>query len=121
MMDLRVSVVLLFVFLTGGYSLKCYSCMPDSTSSCKTKVETCPVGFSKCASSIVEQSGGSLTTKACAEQCKAGTQKIAEGTLSVHCCETDLCNAGDGVSKGSFLQIVFPLLFSPLLFYFLFH
>ncbi|XP_039513308.1 weak neurotoxin 6 isoform X2 [Pimephales promelas] len=117
-MDLRVSVVLLFVFLNGGYSLKCYSCMPDSTGSCKAKVETCQDGFSICASSKVEQSDG-LTkvfiTKACADQCKPGTQKIDEGSLSVQCCDTDLCNAADGMVKGSFL-----LLFSPLLFYFLF-
>ncbi|CAM4665193.1 unnamed protein product [Leuciscus chuanchicus] len=119
MMDLRVSVVLLFVFLTGGYSLKCYSCMPDSTGSCKAKVETCPDGFSKCASSIVEQSDAGSTkvfiTKACASQCKPGTQQIDEGSLSVQCCDTDLCNATDGMYKGSFL-----VLFSPLLFYFMF-
>ncbi|XP_051733866.1 uncharacterized protein LOC127503778 isoform X3 [Ctenopharyngodon idella] len=78
-MDLRVSVVLLFIFLTGGSS----------------KV--------------------SFITKVCADKCVPGTHQIDEGTLSLHCCDTDLCNAADGVYKGSFL-----LLFSPLLFYFLF-
>ncbi|XP_051733864.1 long neurotoxin homolog TA-bm16-like isoform X2 [Ctenopharyngodon idella] len=118
-MDLRVSVVLLFIFLTGGYSLKCYSCLPDSTGSCKAKVETCPVGHSKCGRSVVEQTVGSskvsFITKVCADKCVPGTHQIDEGTLSLHCCDTDLCNAADGVYKGSFL-----LLFSPLLFYFLF-
>jgi len=32
-------------------------------------------------------------TKACADQCKPGTQKVDEGILSVQCCDTDLCNA----------------------------
>ncbi|XP_067232375.1 lymphocyte antigen 6B-like [Chanodichthys erythropterus] len=119
-MDLQVSVVLLFFFLTGGYSLKCYKCTSESTGPCNT-TETCKVGFSKCESRTVEQSVGSskrsITTKKCAEKCDAETQKLPEGggRTEYICCDTDLCNAADGVFKGSFL-----LLFSPLLFYFLF-
>ncbi|XP_048023626.1 prostate stem cell antigen-like isoform X1 [Megalobrama amblycephala] len=119
-MVLRVSVVLLFIFLTGGYSLKCYSCSSALTGSCKATVETCKDGFSECESSLFEQSAGStkvfFTTKGCANQCEPGTKQLAiGGTVSTRCCDTDLCNAADGVFKGSFL-----LLFSPLLFYFLF-
>ncbi|XP_048022197.1 gamma-bungarotoxin-like [Megalobrama amblycephala] len=118
-MDLRVSVVLLFFFFTGGYSLKCYSCSSDSMGSCDT-TETCKDGSSKCESRIFEQTDGSskvsVTTKGCVEKCDARTRNLPTGgTVSVHCCDTDLCNAADGVFKGSFL-----LLFSPLLFYFLF-
>ncbi|XP_067234627.1 long neurotoxin homolog TA-bm16-like [Chanodichthys erythropterus] len=121
MMDLQVSVVvLLFIFLTGGYSLKCYTCSPDLTGSCVVKEETCPDGYSKCLSSTVEQSIGSskvsITAKQCASQCEPGTVQLPTGgTMTVRCCDTDLCNAADGVYKGSFL-----VLFSPLLFYFLF-
>ncbi|XP_016127908.1 lymphocyte antigen 6D-like [Sinocyclocheilus grahami] len=121
MMDLRVSVVLLFFFLTGGYSLKCYSCLSAQGGSCKAEVEICGDGFSKCESKTVEQSIGgfakvSITTKQCALRCEAGAQQlITGGTETTHCCETDLCNAADGMYKGSFL-----LLLSPLLFYFLF-
>ncbi|XP_051733863.1 lymphocyte antigen 6B-like [Ctenopharyngodon idella] len=119
-MDLRVSVVLLLIFLTGGYSLKCYRCFPDSKGSCETTQETCPAGVSKCASITGEISVGStkvsFTAKGCVPECVPGsTQLPGGGTGSVHCCDTDLCNAADGVYKGSFL-----LLFSPLLFYFLF-
>ncbi|XP_067232221.1 candoxin-like [Chanodichthys erythropterus] len=119
-MDLRVSVVLLFIFLTGGYSLKCYKCSYDSKNTCKAEEETCRFGSSKCATTITEESDGStkvsIKTKGCAEICIPGTQQTSTGgTLSLHCCNTDLCNAADGVFKGSFL-----LLFSPLLFYFLF-
>ncbi|KAK9955015.1 hypothetical protein ABG768_014923 [Culter alburnus] len=121
-MDLRVSVVLLFFFLTGGYSLQCYLCIPDLTGSCEatTTVQTCEAGYTQCSSSTVEQTSGStkvsVTTKGCAKKCKRATAQTPEGmTVSLHCCDTDLCNAADGVFKGSFL-----LLFSPLLFYFLF-
>ncbi|KAK9955006.1 hypothetical protein ABG768_014914 [Culter alburnus] len=119
-MDLRVSVVLLFIFLTGGNSLKCYKCSPVLTGSCEAKEETCADGFSKCETSTVEQSAGSskvsIKTKGCVAQCDPGTKQLPTGwTVSLHCCDTDLCNAADGVFKGSFL-----LLFSPLLFYFLF-
>ncbi|XP_048022196.1 neurotoxin 3FTx-LI-like isoform X4 [Megalobrama amblycephala] len=112
-MDLRVSVVLLFFFLTGGYSLQCYTCSSDSTGSCNTTVEICSDASFKCESRTEEKSDGSnmgsITTKGCVAQC-AGTQQP-----KYICCGTDFCNAADGVFKGSFL-----LLFSPLLFYFLF-
>ncbi|XP_048023144.1 lymphocyte antigen 6B-like [Megalobrama amblycephala] len=119
-MDLRVSVVLLFIFLTGGYSLKCYSCSSALTASCDAKEETCANGSYKCQTTLAEQSAGpiklSSINKGCADQCDPGTQTLPTGgTVTVHCCGTDLCNAADGVFKGSFL-----LLFSPLLFYFLF-
>ncbi|XP_048038483.1 three-finger toxin MicTx3-like [Megalobrama amblycephala] len=113
-MDLRVSVVLLFIFLTGGYSLKCYTCVPDSWGYCETTVETCPYGHTTCAT--VKQSVGFTITKMCTFVCLPGSQhQPNKGTVSIQCCDTDLCNAADGVFKGSFL-----LLFSPLLFYFLF-
>ncbi|XP_026064792.1 lymphocyte antigen 6D-like [Carassius auratus] len=120
MMDLRVSVVLLFVFLTGGYSLKCYTCVPDLTGSCNAIEKTCGNGMYKCESFTGEQPIGStkvsVTIKQCSATCEAGTQQLViGGTVTTRCCNTDLCNAADGVYKGSFL-----LLLSPLLFYFLF-
>ncbi|XP_067280713.1 weak neurotoxin OH-72-like [Pseudorasbora parva] len=111
MMDLRVSFVLLFVFLTGGYSLKCYSCSP-SDSNCET---TCKDGESKCYSSDALDEKRGTGRKGCATKCEPGSFKLNEVTSTLRCCSTDLCNAADGVYKGSFL-----LLFSPLLFYFLF-
>ncbi|KAL1253509.1 hypothetical protein QQF64_018202 [Cirrhinus molitorella] len=120
-MDLRISVVVLLIFLTGGNSLKCYSCMPDlTTGACKAKEETCGGGLSKCVSITAEQYVGSnkmtVTTKNCVSTCESGTRKLPTGgTVTVNCCDTDLCNAADGVYKGSFL-----LLLSPLFFYFLF-
>ncbi|XP_067311428.1 prostate stem cell antigen-like [Pseudorasbora parva] len=120
-MDLRVSVILLFIFLTGGYSLKCYSCRPDETGFCEDKVETCPDEYTSCASSTVEQSYGAsyltYTTKRCTSNCGTLTKQLTiDQKTTNYCCNTDLCNAADGVYKGSFL-----LLLSPLLFYFLFH
>ncbi|XP_048029010.1 muscarinic toxin 38-like isoform X1 [Megalobrama amblycephala] len=114
MMDLRVSVVL-FIFLTGGYSLRCYTCHSDSMGHCNANEKTCSDGFSKCETRTAEIcttdcSKSTYTTKSCVAQCNK-----APGVTVVHCCDTDLCNAADGVYKGSFL-----LLFSPLLFYFLF-
>ncbi|XP_048017518.1 cytotoxin A5-like [Megalobrama amblycephala] len=117
MMDLQVSVVLLFIFLTGGYSLKCYSCTSLLTGSCELKVETCPNGNVQCVSSTIEKTIGSakvtVTSKGC-DKCETGTGQLPTG-VTYSCCNTDLCNAADGVYKGSFL-----LLLSPLLFYFLF-
>ncbi|KAL1253514.1 hypothetical protein QQF64_018207 [Cirrhinus molitorella] len=119
-MDLHISVVVLLIFLTGGNSLKCYSCESDHTGICEAKEETCEDGLSECVSITAEQNVDSakltLTTKNCASTCEPGTQHLLTGgTVTVNCCDTDLCNAADGVYKGSFL-----LLLSPLFFYFLF-
>ncbi|XP_043090246.1 prostate stem cell antigen-like [Puntigrus tetrazona] len=118
MMDLQISVVLLFIFLTGGHSLKCYTCTSVQTN-CEAKVETCEDGFSKCESITVEQAAGfstlSVKTKQCAVSCENGSHRVPTGKITTRCCDTDLCNGADGAYKGSFL-----LLSSPLLFYFLF-
>ncbi|XP_067284767.1 prostate stem cell antigen-like [Pseudorasbora parva] len=119
-MDLRVSFVLLLIFLTGGYSLKCYSCRPDITGACAAKEETCSLPHNSCATTKVEASDGSsdvsYTVKGCTTNCELLTKRMSiTQTVTFHCCDTDLCNAADGVYKGSFL-----LLLSPLLFYFLF-
>ncbi|XP_039505583.1 weak neurotoxin 9-like [Pimephales promelas] len=113
-MNLQISVVLLFISLTGGYSLKCYSCTSPS-SSCKDQEDTCSFGFSTCISTTVERPNDSITTKGCAPVCAPGTVEVAGVKTTIRCCDTDLCNAADGVYKGSFLLLV-----SPLLFYFLF-
>ncbi|XP_077098192.1 ly6/PLAUR domain-containing protein 2-like isoform X2 [Siphateles boraxobius] len=114
-MNLQVSVVLLFISLTGGYSLKCYSCTSETSASCEAKVETCEAGVSQCSSIKVKSSTGSGINKGCASECVPVTVTIAGVTTTKSCCNTDLCNAADGVYKGSFLLLV-----SPLLFYFLF-
>ncbi|XP_056121648.1 ly6/PLAUR domain-containing protein 2 [Rhinichthys klamathensis goyatoka] len=118
-MNQQVSVVLFFISLTGGYSLKCYSCTSLS-GSCEVKEQTCPGGVSQCSSTTGEQSIGSskvsVIIKGCSSECVPGTLTLpAGGTGTMSCCNTDLCNAADGVYKGSFLLLV-----SPLLFYFLF-
>ncbi|XP_048038482.1 long neurotoxin LNTX-2 homolog isoform X2 [Megalobrama amblycephala] len=121
-MDLRVSVVLLFFFLTGGYSLQCYTCVTDSWGNCKATVETCPDDCFACSTCTASLSNGyknmNFTIKGCASQCQSAKVRTPRGpSMDVSCCMSDRCNAadGDGVFKGSFL-----LLFSPLLFYFLF-
>ncbi|XP_056121729.1 cytotoxin 7-like isoform X1 [Rhinichthys klamathensis goyatoka] len=113
-MNLQVSIVLLFFSLTGGYSLKCYLCTSVLTGSCGVNV-TCPDGLATCFSTTVGTPIGSSTTKGCIAQCVPGTVEVFGVKTTTSCCNTDLCNAADGVYKGSFLLLV-----SPLLFYFLF-
>ncbi|XP_050956533.1 lymphocyte antigen 6B [Labeo rohita] len=93
MMDLRISVVVLVIFLTGGYSLKCYKCEPDAKGVCETKEETCGSGFTECAiyttEVTIDSTKKTVQAKGCDKKCTPGT---AEGIVT-HCCKTDLCNA----------------------------
>ncbi|XP_050958158.1 CD59 glycoprotein-like [Labeo rohita] len=119
-MDLQISVFLLFILFTAGHSLRCYECISLTSSCSNANVTTCHSGFNKCMSSTTVMEAGPLsvstTIKQCTSTCVPGTLKLPSGeNRTTYCCDTDLCNAADGVYKGSFL-----LLLSPLLFYFLF-
>ncbi|XP_056587978.1 ly6/PLAUR domain-containing protein 2-like [Triplophysa dalaica] len=115
-MDLRITIALLFILITGGYSLQCYVCTSVLSNLCNT-TQTCPAGVTQCSTSTVTTLVGSLSkTKACAAACQASTIDTVLGSTSTKCCNTDLCNGADGGYKGSFL-----LLLCPVFFYSLFH
>ncbi|XP_050958880.1 prostate stem cell antigen isoform X2 [Labeo rohita] len=118
-MDLQILVFFLFLLFTAGHSLSCYKCTNPIGSCADPTVETCPSGSYKCSTQTVTQIGSTKVTstvKECARDCEPATKPIGTGTASLQCCDSDLCNAADGMCKGSFL-----LLLCPLFFYFLFH
>ncbi|KAA0719761.1 hypothetical protein E1301_Tti019155 [Triplophysa tibetana] len=120
-MDLRITIVLLSVFINGGHCIKCYSCKSLESDVCEETIETCPGSRNTCKSSSEKKDGSSkwsVLVKECVpkEKCMIGIYGGETGLVSVQCCNTDLCNGADGVYKGSFL-----LLLSPLFFYFLCH
>ncbi|XP_056587794.1 three finger toxin MALT0066C-like [Triplophysa dalaica] len=118
-MDLRITIALLFILITGGHSLKCYSCKSVLNGVCDAKEETCGDGFSKCYTGTVTTSEGSTKTKSCSkadDTCLTINAETEKEKVSSRCCDTDLCNGADGVFKGSFL-----LLLCPLFIYSLFH
>ncbi|XP_026105566.1 lymphocyte antigen 6B-like [Carassius auratus] len=117
-MYLQISVFLLFSLFTAGHSLRCYECMSLTGSCTNQNATTCPSGSTKCMTMTTVAEVGPIkmtsTSKMCSPSCDPGTQQIAIGSVTTQCCDTDLCNAADGMYKASFL-----LLLSPLLFYFL--
>ncbi|XP_073695188.1 lymphocyte antigen 6D-like [Garra rufa] len=118
-MDLQISVFLLFLLFTAGHSLRCYKCNNLLGACADPTVETCPSGPYQCfkITTVVQADSAkrTRTLKGCATDCKPRSEQMLTGSISTQCCDSDLCNAADGMFKGSFL-----LLLSPLFFYFLF-
>ncbi|KAA0719751.1 hypothetical protein E1301_Tti023281 [Triplophysa tibetana] len=115
-MDLRITIALLFILITGGHSLTCYECSNVVSGVCNT-TKTCDAGNSKCSTTTLTNPLGSSTNKSCStpDWCVKATAQ-APVNSTTRCCDTNFCNSTDGVYKGSFL-----LLLCPLFFYFLYH
>ncbi|XP_050948467.1 uncharacterized protein LOC127152089 isoform X1 [Labeo rohita] len=103
-MHLRDSIVLLFILLTGGFCLDCYDCDDKSLDLCEEK--TCNNEESMCASITIEEVEDAgfcvvvtvTTEKRCAmlEECKPwSTKRTRSKSVSVQCCNTNLCNKPD--------------------------
>ncbi|XP_065099902.1 ly6/PLAUR domain-containing protein 2-like isoform X1 [Paramisgurnus dabryanus] len=109
----HISIVLLFIFITGAHSLKCYECTSMGSGSCEAKEKTCTNGETKCSSTTTKTVLGSIktsvTTKSCASICENDSKEMGGVTTSTKCCDTDLCNGTGGLYKGSFILLLCPL------------
>ncbi|XP_073727631.1 uncharacterized protein [Misgurnus anguillicaudatus] len=100
----HISILLLFIFITGAHSLKCYEC--KGLGSCKGKEKICADGESKCSTQKTGVGSAKIyTTKSCVKTCE-GKNATFETTK---CCDTDLCNGTGGLYKGGFLLLLSPL------------
>ncbi|XP_073668659.1 uncharacterized protein [Paramisgurnus dabryanus] len=109
-MDQHISILLLFIFITGSHSLKCYECTPDLSGSCEAEEKICSDGETKCLKmTTVFGSTKISTTKSCVMTCEENSINDPTGTTSTKCCDTDLCNGTGGLYKGSFILLLCPL------------
>ncbi|XP_016397543.1 urokinase plasminogen activator surface receptor-like [Sinocyclocheilus rhinocerous] len=95
-MDLQISVFLLFLLLTAGFS--CYEC--SGFVGCAIPyIETCPSGFSKCLSvttaTLIAGVSFKKRFKDCVADCANGSMSQSTTKHSSVCCNTDQCNAQD--------------------------
>ncbi|KTG42320.1 hypothetical protein cypCar_00018761 [Cyprinus carpio] len=102
-MHLQVSIVLLFILLTGGFCLVCYECQGPKGSPCEENM-TCDDEHSMCATkTIIEYSSPEYgdkvtetTERSCATPDDCESWYITTGnwnkSVSIQCCDTDLCN-----------------------------
>nr|XP_055036489.1 prostate stem cell antigen-like [Misgurnus anguillicaudatus] len=106
----HISILLLFIFITGAHSLKCYECTSLGSGSCEVKEKTCTNGETKCLKmTTVSGSTKTSTTKSCEMTCEENTIIMPTGKISTYCCDTDLCNGTGGLYKGGFLLLLCPL------------
>nr|XP_055037119.1 three-finger toxin MALT0070C-like [Misgurnus anguillicaudatus] len=106
-MDQHISILLLFIFITGAHSLKCQECSGPGP----CQVKTCANGYSKCSTTTTVSGGLTSTSKSCSNTCQ--NQEVMT-KITTKCCETDLCNGTDGLYKGSFILLLCPLFFLTL-------
>ncbi|XP_056587460.1 urokinase plasminogen activator surface receptor-like [Triplophysa dalaica] len=101
-MDLYIIAVVLFSLFDGGHSIKCYQCT-DVTGPCVGAETECPALLTACASAtVVGYIGNNVVTtkvKSCNSPLTCGNGSvnygIARETISMKCCNTDLCNSQD--------------------------
>ncbi|KAL1253381.1 hypothetical protein QQF64_018074 [Cirrhinus molitorella] len=92
-MDLQVSVFLLFILFTAGYTLSCYDCPSVPGVSC-TLTSQCSAGITNCLSTTVTVNGTTMKVQSCAQSaCLTGSMNFGIGKSSSLCCSTDLCNS----------------------------
>ncbi|XP_073727629.1 uncharacterized protein [Misgurnus anguillicaudatus] len=106
----HISILLLFIFITGAHSLKCYECTGLVSGSCEAKEKTCSDGETKCSKMTTVLGSTKISTiKRCEMTCEENTVDHLTGTISTYCCDTDLCNGTGGLYKGSFILLLSPL------------
>ncbi|XP_077058278.1 phospholipase A2 inhibitor gamma subunit B [Siphateles boraxobius] len=98
-MYLHVFIALLFILLTGGFSLECYHCRDEPDVTCNETMR-CPYEESRCANlrRVVYMGGVKYETieEDCvrASECNSWsfTATPVRFEYSVQCCDTDMCN-----------------------------
>ncbi|XP_078271931.1 prostate stem cell antigen-like [Rhinoraja longicauda] len=92
-----------------GNCLRCYSCQP-STNRCVTNYVTCSGNDEQCYLGVGKTAGVTVYGAGCVVPAGCGFQQDIEGvSVSIHCCNTDLCNASDQVKLS---LVLFPALLS---------
>ncbi|XP_032903526.1 prostate stem cell antigen-like isoform X2 [Amblyraja radiata] len=93
---LVVLVAGLILSASPGNTLECYSCS-GSTERCVTDTVNCTAG-QQCFLLVAEASGVKAYGAGCVRPADCNVQQTVPGaSVSVSCCDTDLCNASDQV------------------------
>ncbi|KAM4689725.1 lymphocyte antigen 6E-like [Discoglossus pictus] len=106
-------VILLVTALCIGtvYSLKCYTCISQSSNTNCMTATNCTAGLdSYCKTTVASAgvAGISVTSisKTCAATCTATSGSYVVASSSVSCCSTDLCNTSGAISvKSSYAML----------------
>ena len=106
-MKFFVISILVFFLCGSAFGLKCYECNKEqSTVACNhPEVVVCGVGMEMCAEVSISFNGKKGVGKYCAPKCPI-MQYSADflgAKLDVNCCQGNLCNASEKVSKNKLL------------------
>ncbi|KAM4688890.1 uncharacterized protein O3C94_006989 [Discoglossus pictus] len=96
---------------THAYSLKCYTCISQSSNTNCMTTTNCTAGLdSYCKTSVASAGAAGISvtsiTKTCDATCTATSGSNVAGSASVSCCSTDLCNTSGAISvKSSYAML----------------
>ncbi|XP_078739309.1 ly6/PLAUR domain-containing protein 6-like [Lampetra fluviatilis] len=87
------------LFVSGGHSLKCYSCSTNTDNvACNAGgPTTCPASQDTCATVLLYKGSSYSVTKGCLTKAACDAAKLVDGTtagvtLVTTCCQSDGCN-----------------------------
>ncbi|XP_053321971.1 lymphocyte antigen 6E-like [Spea bombifrons] len=113
-MDALKAVLLLSLFIGAALSLKCYTCLSESSNTnCLTETN-CSNTESYCQTTVSAVSvagiSASSISKICASSCTPYSAGLSVASASVSCCSTDLCNKSGATSiKSGFTVLALSL------------
>ncbi|XP_072269358.1 ly6/PLAUR domain-containing protein 2-like [Pyxicephalus adspersus] len=103
-------LVLLALCMASAYSLKCYTCVGETSEDNCLTTATCFANQTTCMAVVVDFGNFSSITKDCASSCTPNTFNLGVSG-GVFCCNTDLCNASGAPSMQAMLIILAVALF----------
>ncbi|XP_069477849.1 lymphocyte antigen 6E-like [Ambystoma mexicanum] len=87
-----ISLLALVLCVERAHSLRCYTCISETSNSQCMTATNCTSGETNCKTDVINYAVGMSITKSCASTCTETDVSVAGVGYKTACCSTDLCN-----------------------------